>query len=124
MKNMGITDEQLESMQDSMDSLMEMSNNGEMPNLQELLGNADVSAMLNQEDGILPGDDADDPDKFSQGGAPTFPFNIFGGNNANQTEKIHSQKERAKKKKTQSASILTPIVPILPKGQNQAKWTG
>lgn len=99
MKNMGITDEQLESMQDSMDSLMEMSNNGEMPNLQELLGNADVSAMLNQEDGILPGDDADDPDKFSQGGAPTFPFNIFGGNNANQTEKNTQSKRKSKKEK-------------------------
>jgi len=97
MQNMGITDEQLESMQESMDSLMEMSNNGEMPNLQELLGDNGMAEMLNGENDILPGDD---PDKFSPGGAPTFPFNIFGGNsNANRAEKNTQSKRKAKKEK-------------------------
>ena len=95
MKNMGITDEQLESMQESMDSLMDMSENGEMPNLQELLGDADMSALMGM-DSDLADDGEDNPDKFTQGGAPTFPFNIFGGA---QNKKGDNSKQKGKKKK-------------------------
>ncbi len=96
MKNMGITDEQLESMQESMDSLMDMSENGEMPNLQELLGNADMSALMGM-DSDLAEDSDDNPDKFTQGGAPTFPFNIFGG--AAPNKNADNPKQKGKKKK-------------------------
>ncbi|MEE0061182.1 MAG: ATP-dependent Clp protease ATP-binding subunit, partial [Acutalibacteraceae bacterium] len=95
MKNMGITDEQLESMQESMNSLMDMSENGEMPNLQELLGDADMSALMGM-DSDLADDGEDNPDKFTQGGAPTFPFNIFGGA---QNKKGDNSKQKGKKKK-------------------------
>lgn len=94
MQNMGITDEQLESMQDSMDSLIEMSNNGEIPNLQELMGDQNLGELLNGENDILPGDD-NDPDKFSAGGAPTFPFNLFGG--ADKSDKKTQSKKKVKK---------------------------
>ena len=72
MNKMGITSEQLENMQDSMDSLMEM-NGGEIPGMSDLgsmLG--DAGFPVSEDD-----DDSDNPDKFSQGGAPTFPFGIF-----------------------------------------------
>lgn len=94
MQNMGITDEQLESMQDSMDSLIEMSNNGEIPNLQELMGDQNLGELLNGENDILPGDD-NDPDRFSAGGAPTFPFNLFGG--ADKSDKKTQSKKKVKK---------------------------
>ncbi|MEE0266309.1 MAG: ATP-dependent Clp protease ATP-binding subunit, partial [Acutalibacteraceae bacterium] len=99
MKNMGITDEQLESMQESMDSLMDMSENGEMPDLQELLGNADMSALMGMDSDLME-DGEDNPDKFTQGGAPTFPFNIFGG--ASQNKKGDNSKQKGKKKKESS----------------------
>lgn len=75
MNKMGITSEQLENMQDSMDSLLEM-NGGEIPgmsDLSDMLG--DAGFPIGEDD-----NDGDDPDKFSKGGAPTFPFGIFGGN--------------------------------------------
>ncbi len=99
MKNMGITDEQLESMQESMDSLMDMSENGEMPNFQELLGDADMSALMGM-DNDLTEDGDDNPDKFTHGGAPTFPFNIFGGSAPN--KKGDNPKQKGKKKKESS----------------------
>lgn len=98
MQNMGITEDQLESMQESMDSLMEMSNNGEMPDLQSLLGNGDLNGLMGVEDSILSTDN-DDPDKFSQGGAPTFPFNIFGGNSNQSNDKNNQSKRKNKKDK-------------------------
>lgn len=97
MKNMGITDDQLENMQESMDSLMTMSENGEMPDLQELMGGADMSSLMGMGGDLMPDDDDDSPDKFTQGGAPTFPFNIFGGSPSG--NKGDKSKKQSKKKK-------------------------
>lgn len=99
MKNMGITDDQLENMQESMDSLMAMSENGEMPDLQELMGNADISSLMGMNGDLVENDDDDDsPDKFTQGGAPTFPFNIFGGGSQGKNSGDSSKKKNKKKK--------------------------
>lgn len=99
MKNMGITDDQLQNMQESMDSLMSMNENGEMPDFQELLGSADISSLMGMDSELMSDDDddSDNPDKFTHGGAPTFPFNIFGGASAN--AKGDNAKQKSKKKK-------------------------
>lgn len=98
MKNMGITDDQLENMQESMDSLMTMSENGEMPDFQELMGGADISSLIGMSGDLMADDEDDSPDKFTQGGAPTFPFNIFGGG-AQSKNKADNSKTKNKKKK-------------------------
>ena len=99
MKNMGITDDQLQNMQESMDSLMSMNENGEMPDFQELLSSADISSLMGMDSELMSDDDddSDNPDKFTHGGAPTFPFNIFGGASAN--AKGDNAKQKSKKKK-------------------------
>ncbi|MEF2919460.1 MAG: ATP-dependent Clp protease ATP-binding subunit [Acutalibacteraceae bacterium] len=103
MQNMGVTEDQIESMQESMDALL--GGNGEMPNLQELLGDTDMESLMEQASSMMPDDD--DPDRFSQGGAPTFPFNIFGGNNKNadgkndastQSKRINKRDRESKRK--------------------------
>ena len=95
MKNMGITDDQLENMQESMDSLMSMSENGEMPDFEELMGGADISSLMGMSGDLMSDDDDDNPDKFTQGGAPTFPFNIFGGGvqNKNKADTLKKNKK-------------------------------
>lgn len=107
IQSMGISDDQLESMQESMDSIMEMGNNGEIPNFQELLGNADLSNFINSADDLNSADENDDdPDKFSQGGAPTFPFNIFGGaSKQNDKEKNKSKRKDKKDKESKHKHI-------------------
>jgi ATP-dependent Clp protease ATP-binding subunit ClpA len=86
-------------MQESMDSLMSMNENGEMPDFQELLGSADISSLMGMDSELMSDDDddSDNPDKFTHGGAPTFPFNIFGGASAN--AKGDNAKQKSKKKK-------------------------
>lgn len=98
MKNMGISDEQLESMQESMDSIIEMNGN-EIPNLQELLGNENLKDLINSD--MI--NDINDPDKFSQGGAPTFPFNIFTGNKNNNSQNANNNTSKRKSKKEKEA---------------------
>lgn len=102
MQNMGVTEDQIESMQESMDAIL--GNNGEMPNLQELLGDVDIESLMEQSGAMMP--DGDDPDKFTHGGAPTFPFNIFGGgkksddkNDSNTQSKRKNKRERESKRK-------------------------
>ena len=118
MQNMGITDEQLESMQDSMDSLIEMSNNGEIPNLQELMGDQNLGELLNGENDILPGDD-NDPDRFSAGGAPTFPFNLFGG--ADKSDKKTQSKKKVKKENDAKRKYLDAYCTNLTERAKQGK---
>ena len=96
MKTMGITDEQLENMQESMDSLISM-NGGEMPDMGDLLGGSGMNGMFSSEN--EDDDDNDDPDKFSQGGAPTFPFGIFGGKQQNENTKQSKKNKKDSKHK-------------------------
>lgn len=62
---MGISDEDIDNVQEQVDNLMAMSENGEMPSFAEMLGSPDdnLDENNNSEDG-----------DFSPGGAPTFPF--------------------------------------------------
>ena len=72
IEKMGISEDDLDAVQEQMDSLMKMSENGDIPNFAEMLGQ-DPEAAAGEED------DPDKEDGFSPGGAPTFPLfkNIF-----------------------------------------------
>ncbi len=89
MNKMGISDEDLGAMQEQMDTFMEMSENGELPNFQEMMG-GDLSELPDMEE--------KDGDAFSAGGAPTFPFmkNMFSSSNNSANEK--EDKKQAKNK--------------------------
>ncbi len=95
MKKMGISSDDLEAVQDQMDSIME--NMGDTTDLNELaqsLGVADLAEQLSVEP-----DDADDD--FSAGGAPSFPnfFNMFNQKPSDTNKKgdKNSKKEKTPK---------------------------
>ena len=92
MKRMGISPDDLEAVQEQMDSIME--NMGDMSELAESMG-AQSAQPLSPE-----GDNSDDEDEdgFSRGGAPSFPnfFNMFGG--AQKTSSNSDKKQKKDKK--------------------------
>ncbi len=73
MNKMGISSDDLESVQEQMDSIME--NMGDMGDLNELAQSLGMGEMAEQ----LSVEDTDSEDGFSAGGAPSFPnfFNMF-----------------------------------------------
>lgn len=99
MQKMGISDDDIDAVQEQMDSLMEMSENGEIPNFSEMMG---ADAEGGDEDGDEDGDD----DSFSPGGAPTFPFmqNMFsqektGGDTNKAQDKKKKREDKHPKRK-------------------------
>ena len=106
ISKMGISDEDLETVQDQMNTLMQgMGENGDMSQLMEQLGADNLAEQMEQFKEEAPGSDDDD---FSHG-APAFPNffkNIFGGGapnaqigNGAQTGK-KDKKEKKPEKKT------------------------
>ena len=98
IKKMGISPEDLESVQEQMDSIMEnMGDMGDMSQLAESLGMQAPETDLAEKD-----DDPDsgDEDDFTPGGAPSFPnfFNMFGGGQSSQNNGA-GQKNNEKKGK-------------------------
>lgn len=57
MQKMGISDEDLDAVQEQMDTIMEMSENGEIPNFAEMMGQElpDGEDSEGEEDGFTPG---------------------------------------------------------------------
>ena len=97
MKRMGISPEDLEAVQEQMDSIMEnMGDMGDMSELAQSLGAANMSQELSPEN--PDSDNNDDEDGFTPGGAPSFPnfFNMFG-----QGQKTSSNSDKKKDKKLQ-----------------------
>ena len=94
IKRMGISPEDLEAVQEQMDSIMEnMGDMGDMAEMAESLGLQNMSQELSPE-----GDNGDeDEDGFTPGGAPSFPnfFNMLGG------QKTASGSDKKKDKKQQ-----------------------
>ena len=80
IKKMGISPDDLESVQEQMDSIME--NMGDMGDMSELAQSMGLQAA--PESDVEPSDNTDDEDGFTPGGAPSFPniFNFFGNSNA------------------------------------------
>lgn len=93
MNKMGISADDLEAVQDQMDSIMEnMSDSGDLNELAQSLGMGDMSEIAEQ----LSVEPSDPDDAFSPGGAPSFPnfFNMF-----NQKPNDSSAKTDKKNKK-------------------------
>lgn len=94
ISKMGISDDDLESVQDQMNTLMQsMGENGDMSQLMEQLGADNLAEQM--------GDMNSDDDEFSHG-APAFPgflSNMFGGaqNGSNSSNQQKSKKEKKDK---------------------------
>ncbi|MGN0460662.1 MAG: ATP-dependent Clp protease ATP-binding subunit, partial [Ruminococcus sp.] len=108
INKMGITDDDLEAVQDQMTSIMDnMGEGGDIQSMVESLG-IDPDTINGE---LVESDDDEDGDKdFTPGGAPTFPAffnNIFNGNSASNgnaqqsgSEKVkNNRKEKPNKKK-------------------------
>ncbi|MGN0490281.1 ATP-dependent Clp protease ATP-binding subunit [Ruminococcus sp.] len=103
ISKMGISDEDLENVQDQMNSLMQnMGENGDISQLMEQLGADNLAEQMDQFDEENGGSDDDD---FSHG-APAFPAffnNMFGGqnnaNSANNGSKPNKKDKKEKKRK-------------------------
>lgn len=96
LKRMGISPDDLESVQEQMDSIMEnMGDMGDMSELMSGLGLQNTAEELSVEND---NDDNDDGDGFTPGGAPSFPnfFNMFGGQ---KTSSSGDKKPKDKEKK-------------------------
>ncbi|MDO4748708.1 MAG: ATP-dependent Clp protease ATP-binding subunit [Eubacteriales bacterium] len=95
MNKMGISSDDLEAVQDQMDSIMEnMSESGDLSELAQSLGISDMAEQLSVENN-------DDDDDFTPGGAPSFPnfFNMFNQGAKNTGEKQDKNNKKDKKQK-------------------------
>lgn len=100
ISKMGISDEDLENVQDQMNTLMQnMSEDGDMSQLMQQLGADNLAEQMEQFAGEASGSEDDD---FSHG-APAFPAffnNIFGGGQNNNTKNEgQAPKKNVKKEK-------------------------
>ena len=98
ISKMGISDEDLENVQDQMNTLMNSMGDGDMSQLMEQLGADNLAEQMG--DFAKDGDGSEDDD-FSHG-APAFPafFNsMFGGQNNNATNQDNNNKKGKKEKK-------------------------
>ncbi|MBQ0098610.1 MAG: ATP-dependent Clp protease ATP-binding subunit [Oscillospiraceae bacterium] len=110
MKKMGISPDELESVQEQMDSIMENMGDMNVGDLAELANSMDASEMAET---LSPDENADpNDDSFSPGGAPSFPnfFNMFGGQkqnaeNADTTSTDKKGKEKKQKKNRKHISL-------------------
>lgn len=123
INKMGISDDDLENVQDQMDSIMEnMGENGDLSQLMQQLGADNLAESM----GELGEDGGSEDDDFSHG-APTFPAffnNIFGAKNGeNNTDGSAKSGGKRKRKKIKTENISTFIVRILPERQERAKLT-
>ncbi len=105
INKMGITDDDLEVVQDQMTSIMDSmgENGGDMQSMVESLGidpDSIQAELVNMNEN---NDDSEDGDKdFTPGGAPTFPAffnNIFNGNSASKDNGSKSGSEKMKNNK-------------------------
>ncbi len=95
LKRMGISSDDLENVQEQMDSIMEnMGDMGDMSQLAESMGLTPADAPEGEE-----GDEGEDG--FTPGGAPSFPnfFNMFNGNRSAGTAGTSEKQKKEKKQK-------------------------
>ena len=99
LKRMGISGDDLEAVQEQMDSIMEnMGEMGDMSELAQSMGLQNMAQELSVENDDNDDKDDDDGDGFTPGGAPSFPnfFNMFG--NASKTSSNNNDKKQKDKK--------------------------
>ncbi len=99
MNKMGITPDQLDAVQEQMDSIME---SGDMNSLIESMGMGDMAQQLSV-------DDSDPDDSFSVGGAPSFPniFNMFSQNKPADSKASSGDKNSKKEKKQKNRKHIS-----------------
>lgn len=90
MEKMGISEEDIDNVQEQVDSLMGISEDGEMPNFAEMMGQISETGDNDSEDG-----------EFSPGGAPTFPFfqNFFDGKREENNQQNNKKDKKSNKKR-------------------------
>lgn len=122
INKMGISDDDLENVQDQMDSLMEnMGENGDLSQLMQQLGADNLAESM----GELGEDGGSEDDDFSHG-APTFPafsiiFSVLKTVKTIPTVPLRAAAKEREKDKTENTSTF--IVRILPERQERAKLT-
>ncbi|MBR2714631.1 MAG: ATP-dependent Clp protease ATP-binding subunit [Ruminococcus sp.] len=92
MNKMGISADDLEAVQDQMDSIMEnMSDAGDLNELAQSLGMGDMAEQLSVEN-------PDSDEDFTPGGAPSFPnfFNMFNQKPADANQKTDKKQKKDK----------------------------
>ena len=97
ISKMGISDEDLENVQDQMNTLMNSMGDGDMSQLMEQLGADNLAEQMGD---FSKDSDGSEDDDFSHG-APAFPafFNsMFGGQNNNATNQDNNKKGKKEKK--------------------------
>ncbi len=102
IKKMGISPDDLENVQEQMDSIMEnMGDMGDMSEMMQNLGMQSDSAELAPTE-----NNEDDEDQFTPGGAPSFPnfFNMFGG--APKSQQPGTDKKAGKEKKQKNRKYI------------------
>ena len=97
IKRMGISPDDLEAVQEQMDSIME--NMGEGGDLSELAQSMGMAQQLSPTEDNQQ-DDQNDEDEFTPGGAPSFPnfFNMFGGQKTATGDKKKDKKDKKNRK--------------------------
>ena len=105
MKRMGISPDDLEAVQEQMDSIME-NMGGDMSELAQSLGAQNMAQELSVEDDNK--DDNDGEEDFTPGGAPSFPnfFNLF-GNAAQKTSSNNSDSKKDNKKQQKNRKHIS-----------------
>lgn len=98
INKMGISDDDLESVQDQMNSIM--SNLGDNPDLSKLMQTMDVENLAEQMNDF--DSEGEDGDEFTPGGAPAFPAffnNLFGTAPQQGSERAERKDGKTKKEK-------------------------
>ena len=101
LKRMGISPDDLESVQEQMDSIMEnMGENGDMSELAESMGAVLSADEENNEEG---------EDGFTPGGAPSFPnfFNMFNANQSSQSTGKNEKNNKKEKKQQKNRKFIS-----------------
>jgi ATP-dependent Clp protease ATP-binding subunit ClpA len=100
IKRMGISPDDLEAVQEQMDSIMEnMGEGGDLSELAQSMGLQNMAQQLSPNEDNNP-EDQNDEDEFTPGGAPSFPnfFNMFGGQKTATGDKKKDKKDKKNRK--------------------------
>ncbi len=107
INKMGITDDDLDAVQDQMNSIM--SNLGDSGDISKLMENVDMNSLMGEMSNL--DEESNDEDDFTPGGAPAFPafFNsIFGAGNQNRenNQSVNNTKGKKKERKEKNRKHL------------------
>ncbi len=105
MKQFGMSDEDMETMEERMEDMMLQMEESGMDPLSMMMGGDDFGGMM-----ALDGDDgdADAEDDFSPGGSATMPFSLQNSSNADASNADGNEKKAEKKKKERGSKRQRP----------------